>query len=242
MANPHYTMRHSLDPHPVRPGSSDALFARTIDATVHPPLVRAQETVAALIPRVAVPLGSPLLLSMLGITLVMLWAARRMKFRPSALILSGLLVMTLTSFHPQPAPTEPQIADDTVSEVRRVDSWTSPDRYQMPEPVPMPDVPDMGDATTPIAVDPPEYGDESPVTPADDPTPGSDRVIETPGFDIPLPGTGQTESIRIPPVSLRIDPRFEVSARDREELRRAIEQLQRRVRAEVRRQARRRIY
>jgi hypothetical protein len=242
MANPHYTMRHSLDPHPVRPGTSDALFARTIDATVHPPLVRAQETVAALIPRVAVPLGSPLLLSMLGITLVMLWAARRMKFRPSALILSGLLVMTLTSFHPQPASTGPQVSDDTVSEVRRVDSWTSPDRYQMPEPVALPDVPDMADATTPIAVEPPDYVDESPATPADDPTPSSDRVVEMPGFDIPLPGSDQTESIRIPPVSVHIDSGFEVSARDREELRRAIEQLQRRVRAEMRRQVRQRIY
>jgi hypothetical protein len=165
-----------------------------------------------------------------------------MKFRPSALILSGLLVMTLTSFHSPPAPTEPQIADDTVSEVRRVDSWTSPDRYQMPEPVALPDVPDMGDATTPIAVEPPEYVDESPATPADDPTPSSDRIIETPGFDIPLPGNGQTESIRIPPVSVHIDRSFEVSARDREELRRAIEQLQRRVRAEMRRQVRQRIY
>jgi hypothetical protein len=157
MANPHYTLRHSLDPHPVRPGSSDALFARTIDATIHPPLVRAQETVAALIPRVAVPLGSPLLLSMIGITLVMLWAASRMKFRPSALILSGLLVMTLTSFHPQPGVDEPRIADDTVSEVRRVDSWTPPDRYQMPEPIALPDVPDVPATEDPMVMEPPAY-------------------------------------------------------------------------------------
>ena len=37
----------------VRPGTRDALTARTIDATVPPPLVRAQETVVALGPRIA---------------------------------------------------------------------------------------------------------------------------------------------------------------------------------------------
>jgi len=42
-----------MDPDVARPGTSDALFARTIDATIHPPLVRAQETVVALVPRVA---------------------------------------------------------------------------------------------------------------------------------------------------------------------------------------------
>lgn len=236
MANPHYTLRHSLDPHPVRPGTSDALFARTIDATIHPPLVRAQETVAALIPRVAVPLGSPLLLSMIGITLVMLWAARRMKYRPSALILSGLLVMTLTSFHPLPAFDEPRIADDTVSEVRRVDSWTPPDRYQMPEPVAVPDIPDVPVAADPMVMEPQAYDDESP----DYSTPSADRVVEVPGLDIPMPG--HAEPLHIPPVSVHLNGQFEVSARDRAELRRAIEQLQRRVRAEMRRQEWRRSF
>jgi hypothetical protein len=106
----------------------------------------------------------------------------------------------------------------------------------------MPDMPDMPDANTPIAAEPPAYSDESPATTDEDQTTSSDRVVELPGIEIPLPGTDQTESIRIPPVSVHIDSGFEVSARDREELRHAIEQLQRRVRAEVRRQARRRIY
>src|SRR5215212_6147518 len=170
MANPHYVMRHAVDPHPVRPGTSDALFARTIDATIHPPLVRAQETVAALIPRVAVPLASPVLLSMLGVTLVMFWVASRMKFRPSALVLSGLLVMTLTSFHPLRASSETRIADDTVRDVRRVDKWTPRDLYQMPEPVALPDVPDVPDVAMP----------------SDYPTQPVEPTVDFPGIELPV--------------------------------------------------------
>ena len=92
-----------MNPDAVRPGTSDALFARTIDATIHPPLVRAQETVVALVPRVAeaaAPLASPLFLGALALTLVFSWVAIRMRYRPSALVLGALLVMTLTSFYP----------------------------------------------------------------------------------------------------------------------------------------------
>ena len=116
MTNPHYVVRHSTDPHPVRPGTSDALFARTIDATQHTPLVRAQETVAALIPRVAAPLGSPLLISMLALTLVLLWVAARTRFRPSALLLSAVLVMVLTSFRPMRIAEPDQTSDDRIAE------------------------------------------------------------------------------------------------------------------------------
>jgi hypothetical protein len=93
-------VRFPTDPYPARPGTRDALTARTIDATVHPPLVRAQETVAAIIPRLAEPLGSPLLLAMLAGTLVLVWLARRAKLRPAGLLLSALLMITLTSFRP----------------------------------------------------------------------------------------------------------------------------------------------
>ena len=91
----------------VRPGTSDALTARTIDATIHPPLVRAQETVVALVPRVAeaaAPLTSPLFLGAILLTLVFTWVAIRMRYKPSALVLATLLVMTLTSFHPMEKP------------------------------------------------------------------------------------------------------------------------------------------
>ena len=42
-----------MNPDAVRPGTSDALTARTIDATQYSPLVRAQETAVALVPRLA---------------------------------------------------------------------------------------------------------------------------------------------------------------------------------------------
>ena len=114
MTNPHYRMGHPIDGTAVRPGTSDALFARTIDATVHPPLVRAQETVVGLVPRVAqaaAPLASPLFLSALALTLVFVWVAIRMRYRPSALVLGALLVMTLTSFNPLPKPEQSRTAD-----------------------------------------------------------------------------------------------------------------------------------
>ena len=91
----------------VRPGTSDALTARTIDATIHPPLVRAQETVVALVPRVTdavAPLTSPLFLGAILLTLVFTWVAIRLRYKPSALVLGALLVMTLTSFHPMQKP------------------------------------------------------------------------------------------------------------------------------------------
>ena len=114
MTSPHYPMVHPTDGTAVRPGTSDALFARTIDATVHPPLVRAQETVVALGPRIAqaaAPLASPLFLSALGLTLIFVWVATRMRYRPSALVLGALLVMTLSSFNPMQKPEPSRFAE-----------------------------------------------------------------------------------------------------------------------------------
>jgi hypothetical protein len=106
--NAQVPVSYQTDPHPVgfqtelpvRPGTSAALTARTIDATVHPPLVRAQEKVAELVPRLAEPLSSPILLGMLAGTFVLLWVASRARFRPAGLLLSGLMLATLTSFRP----------------------------------------------------------------------------------------------------------------------------------------------
>src|SRR5882762_4077420 len=114
MTSPHHPMGHPNDGVAVRPGTSDALFARTIDATIHPPLVRAQETVVALVPRVAqaaAPLASPLFLGALALTILFTWVAIRMRYRPSALVLGALLVMTLTSFNPAPKPEVSRTAD-----------------------------------------------------------------------------------------------------------------------------------
>jgi len=141
-----------MDPVLVRPGTSDALFARTIDATVHPPLVRAQETVAALVPRAAeavAPLASPLFLSAIALTLIFVWVAHRMRYRPSALVLGVLLVMTLTSFHPMPTADPLQIADSRprtrIGGVRQ-----SPRYVYMPQPqVEVPETPDVPDVDVP---------------------------------------------------------------------------------------------
>ena len=147
-----------MDPVPVRPGTSDALFARTIDATVHPPLVRAQETVAALVPRAAeavAPLASPLFLSAIALTLIFVWVAHRMRYRPSALVLGVLLVMTLTSFHPMPTADPLQIADSRprtrIGGVRQSPRYvyTPQPQVEVPE---TPDVPDVDAPADPVQV------------------------------------------------------------------------------------------
>src|SRR3954470_20698896 len=113
----HHTMSELTDSHPVRPGTSAALTARTIDATIHPPIVRAQEAVAAFIPRVTAPLSSvnaPLLAAMLGGTVLLLWIAHRIHFRPAGLLASAMLMLMLTSFHPVARPVEVARADDAI--------------------------------------------------------------------------------------------------------------------------------
>jgi hypothetical protein len=150
-----------MDPVPVRPGTSDALFARTIDATVHPPLVRAQETVAGLVPRVAqaaAPLASPLFLSALALTLILVWVAHRMRYRPSALVVAALLVMTLTSFHPMQNADPLRLAD--VRPRTRIGGVRQSPRYvympqpqvEVPEPPVVPDVPDVDVQVDPVQV------------------------------------------------------------------------------------------
>jgi hypothetical protein len=149
-----------MDPVPVRPGTSDALFARTIDATVHPPLVRAQETVAALVPRVAqaaAPLASPLFLSALALTLIFVWVAHRMRYRPIALVLGALLVMTLTSFHPVQKVDPPRLADARRPRTRiggvrpayRYDVDVPPPPVEVPQ---LPEVPDVDVQVDPVQV------------------------------------------------------------------------------------------
>lgn len=112
MTNPHDPVSFPTDPHPVRPGTSDALFARTIDATPQPPLVRAQETVATAIPRLTASLSDPLFLVTLTATLVLLWLAVRMRSQLRPVLLSAMLLITLTSFRPVQRPDEVPVVDD----------------------------------------------------------------------------------------------------------------------------------
>jgi len=156
---------HSTDGVAVRPGTSDALFARTIDATIHPPLVRAQETVVAFVPRVAqaaAPLASPLFLGALALTLVFTWVAIRLRYRPSALVLGALLVMTLTSFHPVPKPEQARIADVRTPRTRIGGLRPS---YRQPVYMPPPQVesPDIDVHVDPVQVYlPPDFADRLP--------------------------------------------------------------------------------
>ncbi len=153
-------MRHPADGIAVRPGTSDALTARTIDATIHPPLVRAQETVVALVPRIteaAAPLTSPLFLGAILLTLVFTWVAIRMRYKPSALVLGVLLVMGLTSFHPMQKPESKRII--AARTPRTTVGGTRPS-YRTPiyEPPPQVEAPDVYVHTDPVQVYlPPEF-------------------------------------------------------------------------------------
>jgi hypothetical protein len=111
--------------------------------------------VAALVPRAAdavAPLISPLFLSALALTLIAVWVAHRMRYRPSALVLAALLVMTLTSFHPMPQADPLQIADSRprtrIGGVRPAYSYD----VDVPPPPEVPQVPEMPDVD--VQVDP----------------------------------------------------------------------------------------
>jgi hypothetical protein len=127
------------DPHPVRPGTSDALFARTIDATPQPPLVRAQETVASAIPRLTTSLSDPLFVVMLAGTLMLVWMAVRMRSRVAPVLLSAMMLMTLTSFRPARMPSDAPIAEDRIAagyeRARRHERREAAPRAQEPPPV-----------------------------------------------------------------------------------------------------------
>jgi hypothetical protein len=258
MTNPHHSMSHPLDPHPVRPGTSAALTARTIDATIHPPIVRAQEAVAAFIPRVSAPLlDSPLLFSMLGATLIFVWVAHRAKYRPSALLLSAALVMALTSFHPVRPADYAAVADDSSA---TEDGSLRPMDQRAPdyEAAPMPDYAPVYEGPMPAdPPDPPTYEDQ-PDSYATPPDPDSfivpsvpDRV-ETPSYvDTPLmPGDVRVRMITpeamrrlMSPEAMRrvMSPEdMAVLERERAQLQIAISQMRRQLRDEARRMARKR--
>jgi hypothetical protein len=220
MTNPrHHTLSQLTDPHPVRPGTSAALTARTIDATIHPPIVRAQEAVAAFIPRVAAPLSavSPLLVGMLGGTLVLLWVAHRARFRPAGLLFSAALMIMLTSFHPVTSPKTAARSDDTI--VGATENWTPQDHYQMPMPA----------TETPEVVDVPE-------TPEAMPEPeeyaGPDLSYRIGNYRVVIPP--QLRSDLMPTEELM---RAEQEAM-REQLRVSLRVLERRLRAEARQRQR----
>lgn len=222
MTNPHHSMSHPLDPHPVRPGTSAALTARTIDATIHPPLVRAHEAVAAFIPRVSAPImNSPFLFAMLGTTLLFIWVARRKKYHPSALVLSALLVMTLTSFHPVTSAEEPSAADESVA--REARPWRP---FQIEVSIPVADSSPMPDA-----YDLPSIADPMP------PAPDMDVPMVPPVARMPVI-TADAIRRMVSPETMRemmTPEEMEVLEQEQQQLRIAIDQMRRQLRQEARR-------
>lgn len=153
-----------MDPDVALPGTRDALFARTIDATVHPPLVRAQETVADLAPRIAqaaAPLASPLFLGALALTLVFTLVAIRMRYRPSALVLGALLVMTFTSFNPVQKPEQSRVAEVATPRTRIGGARPSHRNRVYVQP-PQVEAPDVYVHVDPMPVLPPHFAERLP--------------------------------------------------------------------------------
>jgi len=133
---------YSIDPQAVRPGTSDALFARTIDATQRPPLVKAQEAVAAAVPRIIDSVPPPLVGGTLGLTvLAVMVASQRVRFRMAPVLTSAVLLLPVSNYHPAHKPLEAQPVEAVVTEkprpVERFDWRFSPSRDV--EPMPFPD-------------------------------------------------------------------------------------------------------
>ena len=144
MPQQHYALRGVTDPHPVRPGTSAALTARTIDATIHPPIVRAQEAVAEVIPRIAAPLSSPLFVGMLALTLLLGWAAIRNRLHARGFLVSAMLVLMLTSFRPLTDEGSGTGDGGSVTNTRPSSPFPLPSsRFPPPQPPDPPDVPEM---------------------------------------------------------------------------------------------------
>jgi hypothetical protein len=213
-----------IDPLPVRPGTSAALTARTIDATIHPPLVRAQEKAAEIIPRLAEPLGSPLFFAMLAGTLVLGWLAWRGKFRPVGLLLPAALMMMLTSFRPV----------GSEGDVHRADAPAA-----VEEPLPTPEQIDNRRWRPAPLPGPPSYYFEERETRR--PLPRAARRHD----DRDERSLAEQLIASFPEVAIvaqmnaqALAHHAEMLARDERELRRYVQELRRRLRSEARRIAR----
>ena len=212
-----------IDPLPVRPGTSAALTARTIDATVHPPLVRAQEKAAELIPRLAEPLASPLLLVMLAGTLVLLWFAKRAHFRPAGLLLPAAMMLLLTSF--RPVGNEADVLRVDPPTVTEEETPQQIDRRWRPAPLP----------------EPPSYYFEAPEVPRP-PSPRAARRHVHPEDERTLAEqliAAYPEVVMLAQMNAQaIAMQAEGLVRDERELRQYVKELRRRLRREAQRIAR----
>jgi len=114
MLYPHHSMSNP-GTYVVRPGSSAALTARTIDATQRPVLSRASETVTQAVPQITDSFRnaftSPLFLSSLALSIIALWLLSRMRRQLSGLALGAMLVIALTSFTGPRKPAPKRLVD-----------------------------------------------------------------------------------------------------------------------------------
>lgn len=133
---------YSIDPYAVRPGTSDALFARTIDATQRPSLIKAQEAVTAAVPRIIDSVPPPLLGGTLGLTvLAVMVATQRVRFRLAPVLMSALLLLPVSNYHAAPSAAGAQTVEAEVVEEPPPPEWFERrDRYSRDvEPREMPD-------------------------------------------------------------------------------------------------------
>jgi hypothetical protein len=168
MPYPHHYSMSNPSAYVVRPGSSAALTARTIDATPRPVLTRATETVAQSVPQMADSFRnaftSPLFLSALGLTLILVWVLSRMRRQLSGLALGAMLVIALTSFTAPHKPKPQRLVDltKTPRTTRNRMQSTSWNGYGYIAPRHM-------DESTPVVLDyptpPPEATPDVPYTP-----------------------------------------------------------------------------
>ena len=163
MLYPHHNSMSNPSAYVVRPGSSDALFARTIDATQRPVLTRASETVSQAVPQLTDSFRNaftnPLFLSSLGLSLIALWILSRMRRQLSGLALGAMLVIALTSFTGPRKPVPKRLVDlshtPKTTRNRMQPSWNG---YGYIAPRPQEETVAMGydePSTDPVVVTPP---------------------------------------------------------------------------------------
>ena len=119
---------YSLDPNVVRPGTSDALFARTIDATQRPSLIKAQEAVTtavtATVPRIIDSVPPPLLGGTLGLTLLaVMVATQRVRFRLAPALMAAVLLLPVSNYHAAPSVAGAQTVEAEVAEEPPPPEW-----------------------------------------------------------------------------------------------------------------------
>jgi hypothetical protein len=130
---------YSMDQYAVRPGTSDALFARSIDATQPPPLVKAQEAVAAAIPKLIDSVPPPLVGTTLGLTvLAVMVASHRLQFKMVPILTAGVLLLPISNYHPAQRSEQLQAQEVVVTDeqrARELSEWENTySRREKPEP------------------------------------------------------------------------------------------------------------